>query len=102
MLKGLFRWDIPFPRTGCNLDCTSYYINFHFDCTSLVSQPRCLSGCAPKEAVSGATAWLCCVTPRINPSIRPEHRLPVRAPIGTITMCFRFVLLGGLDSSECG
>ena len=26
MLRNLFRWDHPFPRTGCNLFCGSHYI----------------------------------------------------------------------------
>ena len=25
MLNDSFRWDRPFPRTGCNLDCDSHY-----------------------------------------------------------------------------
>ena len=28
MLKDSFRWDNPFPRTGCNLDCDSHYTKF--------------------------------------------------------------------------
>jgi hypothetical protein len=34
MLNDSFRWDNPFPRTGCNLDCDSQYSK------SIVQQPH--------------------------------------------------------------